>query len=184
MDFIRINLARLGFALGILLGVQAPNLVMQYEHRVVAHLSEATQNFAGFQKIADAYFGGKVTELIRHHEQSSDPVFHAEAAPIRKLWQRLQHLRSEQAALDGSFAGALAHVALAADPELRRETISGYAATVPLTMNAIVCGLIAAFLCGALLDGLWSLLAFGLWRLRHRSAIRQLRQKSFAAASK
>lgn len=184
MDFIRVNLARLGFAIGILFGVQAPNFVMQYEHRVVAHLNEATRNFDGFQKVADAYFGGKVEALIRHHEQSRDRVFQAEAEPIRQLWQRLQHLRAEKAALGSDFVTALAHVALAADPEIRQETVRGYEATVPLTVNAIVCGLLAAFLCGALIDGAWALLALGFWRLRHRLVIRRVRQKSLVPTSK
>lgn len=184
MDFIRDNLARLGFALGILIGVQAPNFVTQYEHRVVAHLNEVTRNFAGFQKVADAYFSGNVEALIQHHERSTDPVFHAEAEPIKKLWLRLQQLQAEKAALGSSFVAALSHVALQANPEIRQETVNGYEATVPLTVNAIACGLVAAFLIGALFDGLWTLLATGFWRIRHRSAIRQLRQKSYSAANR
>lgn len=170
MDFIRNNLARVAFAFGILVGVQAPNFVTQYEHRVVAHLNEVTRNFAGFQKIADQHFDGNVDALILHHEQSTDPIFHDEAEPIRKLWYRLQHLRAEKEAMGSDFVTALSHVALAADPEIRQETRAGYEATVPLTVNAIVCGLIAGFAAGALIDGLWALLAAGFWRLRHRLA--------------
>lgn len=155
MEFIRTNLARLAFAFGILIGVQAPNVATQYEHRVDAHLSEVTLNFAGFQKIADQYFEGNVERLILHHQQSNDRVFQAEAEPIRKLWVRLQHLRAEQAALAGGLAHKLFHLATRADPELREETLDNYVATVPLTMEAIICGLIAAFLLGALVEGLF-----------------------------
>lgn len=168
MSFIRDNLARLAFAFGILVGVQAPNVVTQYEHRVAAHLSEVTQNFAGFQQIANNYFNGNVEQLVLHHEQSTDQVFHAEAEPIRKLWRRLQHLRAEQAALSGDFVRQLVHVAFNADPDIRQETLDGYAATVPLTTTAIACGLIAAFALGALVDGLLAGFGAGLGRLRMR----------------
>ncbi|MFZ5724594.1 MAG: DUF2937 family protein [Pseudomonadota bacterium] len=178
MSFIRDNLARVAFALGILVGVQAPNVVTQYEHRVTAHLNEVTVNFAGFQQIADQYFDGSVDRLILHHEQSTDRVFHAEAEPIRKLWQRLQHLRAEQAALSGSFVHQLAHVALRADPELRRETLDGYVATVPLTPTAIVCALVAAFVLGALVDGLLAALGAGFNRLRARSQAQRRRSQA------
>lgn len=176
MSFIRDNLARLAFAFGILVGVQAPNAVTQYEHRVAAHLSEVTQNFAGFQKIADTHFNGDVDRLVLHHEQSVDPVFHAEAEPIRKLWRRLQHLRAEQAALSGGFASQLAHLAFNADADIRQETFDGYVATVPLTTTAIICGLIAAFALGALVDGLLAGLGAGLSRLRSRADYRRRRR--------
>lgn len=154
MSFILDNIARLAFALGILVGVQAPNVVTQYEQRVAAHLSEVTRNFAGFQKIANEHFRGNIDQFISHHEKSADPVFKAEVAPIRKLWQRQQHLRAEQAALSGGFVTKLTHVAFRADPDIHKETLNGYVATVPLTITAIACGLIAAFVLGTFVDGL------------------------------
>lgn len=159
MRFIRDNLVRLVFAFGILVGVQLPNAVTQYEHRVAAHLSEVTLNFVGFQKIADQYFDGSVERLILHHQQSSDRVFVAEAEPIRKLWLRLQHLQAEQAALAGGLASKVWHLATAADADIRTETVSGYVATVPLTLDAIFCGLLAGFALGALVELLFAALA-------------------------
>lgn len=155
MDFIRTNLARLAFALGILLGVQAPNLLAQYEHRVDAHLAEVTRNFAGFQQIADQYFDGNVSALILHHEQSSDRVFHDEGAVIARMWDRLQHLQQVQARLAGGLATKLAHLAFTADDEIRQEAIDGYQATVPLTADAILCGLLAGFLLGGTTEALF-----------------------------
>lgn len=178
MGFIRNNLARLAFAFGILVGVQAPNAVTQYEHRVAAHLSEVTQNFDGFQRIANTHFNGDVERLLLHHEQSVDQVFHAEAEPIRKLWRRLQYLRAEQAALTGGFVAQLAHVIFNADPDIREETVEGYVATVPLTTTAIACGLIAAFVFGALMDILITGLGAGLNRLRAQGDHRRRRRQA------
>lgn len=156
MDFIRTNLARLAFALGILLGVQAPNLLTQYEHRVDAHLAEVKLNFAGFRKIADEHFEGNVEALILHHEQSSDRVFRAEAKPIRELWERLQHLQAVRTDLGSGLVAQLVHLAFNADASIRRETLDGYEATVPLTPEAIICGLAAGFLMGAIIEGLFA----------------------------
>lgn len=166
MRFIRDNLARIAFAVGLLVGIQAPNLVSQYEQRVAAHLSEVSLNFSGFQTIADDYFNGDVDRLIQHHQQSIDPVFFAEAEPIRTLWRRLQHLQAEQAALAGSFFTQLIHVAIKADDDLRQETLDGYTATIPLTTAAIICGLIGAFVLAAITDALLALLGSGYNRLR------------------
>ncbi len=160
MDFIRTNLARLAFALGILLGVQVPNLLTQYEHRVDAHLSEVTLNFAGFQKIADEYFEGNVEALILKHEQSNDRVFQAEAKPIRDLWERFQHLQALRAELNGSLFSQLLHLAFNADENIRQETLDGYQATVPLTPDAILCGLLAGFLLGSLVEGVFGSIAY------------------------
>ena len=52
------------FALGLLIGVQAPGFVDQYSKRVSAHYIEAKKNFAGFQHTADAYFGGSMAALV------------------------------------------------------------------------------------------------------------------------
>jgi hypothetical protein len=140
--------------------VQAPNLVSQYEHRVAAHLSEVTQNFAGFQNIADQYFAGNVEALLLHHEQSNDRVFHDEGAVIRKLWDRLQHLQHVQMQLTGGLASKMSHLAFTADADIRRETLDGYQATVPLTADAILCGLLAGFLLGAIIEALFGGLAY------------------------
>jgi hypothetical protein len=42
------------FALGLLIGVQAPGFVDQYSKRVSAHYIEVTKNFAGFQRTAES----------------------------------------------------------------------------------------------------------------------------------
>ena len=77
---------RLVFAAGILFGVQIPNFIDQYTHKISAHQLEATKNFSGFQATADKFHGGDVNALIEKHETSADPVFRAEASPIMSVF--------------------------------------------------------------------------------------------------
>ena len=89
------------FALGLLIGVQAPGFVDQYAKRVSAHYIEATKSFAGFQRTANEYFGGSIEALIAYHEASSDAVFKDEAKNVAAIYARLKELALE---LDAGFS--------------------------------------------------------------------------------
>ncbi len=141
-DYLRL----ITFAAGLLIGVQLPSFVDQYAKRVDAHYLEAQLNFAGFQGTADRYFNGDVEAMLRHHDQSSDPVFQDEAKAIRSIWQRLQMLKLEQAAMNQDFTRQVYHVLVRADDQLRNETRAAYSYTVLLTMEAIASGIAAGFL--------------------------------------
>ncbi|MGH8529481.1 MAG: DUF2937 family protein [Nevskiales bacterium] len=140
-DYLRL----ITFTGGLLVGVQLPSFVDQYEKRVDAHYVEAQLNFAGFQATADRYFGGDVEAMLRHHDQSSDLVFQDEAKAIRSIWQRLQMLKAEQAAMNQDFVRQVYHLLANANTELRNETRSAYSYTVLLTMEAIASGIAGGF---------------------------------------
>ena len=69
IDYLRLIL----FCSGLLIGIQVPAVVDQYEKRIDAHLTEALQVLAGFKQTADRYFNGSVEELVKHYENSDDP---------------------------------------------------------------------------------------------------------------
>lgn len=143
------------FALGLLIGVQAPGFVDQYSKRVSAHYLEAKKNFAGFQHTADAYFGGSMAALIAHHESSSDAVFKDEAKNVAALSARLKQLALELDALHGALFSRIFHVAFNPDKEILNETIAAYSYTVPLDPEAVLCGLVAALLLAVLVESLF-----------------------------
>jgi len=132
---------RLVFTAGILLGVQIPNFIDQYTQKISAHQLEATQNFSGFQTTADKFHGGSVKALIERHETSSDPVFKAEAGPIKEIHSRILAFSSELKSLNTNLLGKIFHVAFKSDRSVIKETLSEYSATVPLNTDAIICGL-------------------------------------------
>lgn len=126
----------------LLLGIQAPNFVDQYEKRVDAHLLEVESNLKGYQEIADKFFGGSIAALINKHEQSPDDVFRAEAKPIRIIFERHQHLKNEKLSLETGLTGKLAFIAYKGDRQLVNETLAAYSFTVPLNGSAVSAGFI------------------------------------------
>lgn len=136
----------------LLLGVQLPGFVAQYEQRLDAHLSEAGVHLRGYQEIADRFFGGSLAALLAKHEQSDDPVFRAEAAPLRRLFARYQHFSAEKQALQTALPGKLLHLTRRGDRELIIETWRNFLLTVPLEATALGTGAIVMFTVVLLLE--------------------------------
>lgn len=135
------------FAGGLLLGIQVPNFVDQYERRIDAHFLEVSANISGFQSTADLLFAGDMEALIVYYQDSNDVVFESDAQSISSIVDRYNRITSERAALSGGALAAAMHVILYADDEFIGETFSQYGYTVPLNMFAIQWGLaIALFL--------------------------------------
>lgn len=126
----------------ILLGIQVPNFVDQYEKRLDAHLSEVRNNLAGYQEIADKFFGGSMTALIAKHERSVDETFRQEAGPIRNIFERYQRFTKEKSSLATGLPGKIAYIIAAGDQQLVDETFAGYSFTIPLNESAIYSGFI------------------------------------------
>ncbi len=153
-DYIRLMV----FAAGLLAGVQLPGFVDQYAKRVDAHYQEAKHNFAGFQQTADRHFGGDVEAMIQHHLNSGDVVFQEDGDSIRSIWQRVQLLAAEQAAMQQAFLPRAVHALFSANDELLAETRLNYTYVVPLNQDAVLSGigigLITALLIELLIMGL------------------------------
>ncbi|EKE84721.1 hypothetical protein A10D4_03885 [Idiomarina xiamenensis 10-D-4] len=130
----------------LLVGVQVPHYVDQYQQRIDAHLIEVGIHLKGFQAIADQFYDGDLDQLIAYHEQSQDDVFAAEAKPLRQMQQRFQYLQQQQQALQTHLAGQIQHIIGHPDRDILRETWRQYKAVVPLTGEAIGAGFIIAFL--------------------------------------
>ncbi len=147
------------FALGLLVGVQIPGFVDQYQKRVSAHQIEATRALEGFQQTANSYFSGSVEALIQHHASSNDAAFQDEARTVRRLYDRVVALNLELAALRRPLFSRILHVAFSPDREIFGETRAEYSYTVPLDPPAITSGIIAGVLLALGVDGVLALLA-------------------------
>lgn len=132
------------FAAGLLLGVQIPNFVDQYEKRIDAHYLEVNENFKGFQEIANRFFNGSIEALIRKHETSGEPVFEAEAEPLRKIFERKIRFEREHLAMQASLFGQVKHVVIEGDQEIIDETYRNYSPNLPLESSAIIWGVSVA----------------------------------------
>lgn len=141
------------FAGALLLGIQVPSFIEQYQQRVDAHFREVTANISGFQNTADLLFGGDLDQLVAYYANSNDPVFERDADSVRNIVNRFRRLSLEQAAMQENLIRVALHVMLAPDPELREETFTQYSYTVPLNSVAVQWGLALAILLTLSLDG-------------------------------
>jgi hypothetical protein len=140
------------FAVGLLLGIQVPAFVDQYEARVDAHYREVSVNISGFQRTADVLFEGDLDALVSYYRNSSDRVFQSDADSVALIVSRYRRLSAEQAALQGSAWGRFFHVLMRPDSEFFDETMEEYGYTVPLNSLAIFWGVGAAIVLLLLLD--------------------------------
>ena len=124
----------------LLVGIQIPNFVDQYEKRLDAHLREVKNNLQGYQDIADRLYGGSIAALIAKHQQSDDEAFKQEAGPIANIFQRYEHFSKELAALASGLTGKIAYIVTRGDRELIAETFRNYSFTIPLNASAVSAG--------------------------------------------
>ena len=130
--------------ISILLGIQIPSFVDQYEKRLDAHFIEVKNNLRGFQEIADRYHGGSLEALIKKHEQSEDKTFNAEGKPIRNMYERYVRFKDEKTALETHLAGKVAYIVAHKDQEILDETRTSYSYTIPLNKSAVYSGFVSA----------------------------------------
>ncbi|MDB5103724.1 MAG: hypothetical protein JWP91_1413 [Fibrobacteres bacterium] len=147
------------FGICLILGIQAPNFIDQYEKRIGAHYLEVVENLRGFQEIADRLHGGDLGALIGKHRSSPDATFKGEAEPIERMVARKVRFGREKEALQGPFPMKAMHVLISGDREILAETYAGYSRTFPLNRQALFSGLAAAFAICLLLES-----GFGLGR--------------------
>ena len=124
----------------LLLGIQIPTFVDQFEKRLDAHLQEVQTNLKGYQEIADRDFNGSMEALIRRHKESTDMVFRDEAAPIETMYLRYLHFNDQHSALQTSLPGKVLYLIQHGDRDLIRETYASYSFAIPLDSTAIYCG--------------------------------------------
>ncbi|MDI2594426.1 DUF2937 family protein [Pseudomonas sp. N3-W] len=134
------------FAAGLLIGVQVPGFINDYAKRVEAHLIEAQTGLRGFQDTANQFFKGDTQALVAHYRESDDPVFRSDADSLSTLLTRQLALDKQFQAMQGPWYIRVLQVALAADPDIRKETWNGYSYQILLTPEAMIWGMSGALL--------------------------------------
>lgn len=134
------------FAAGLLIGVQVPGFIGDYAKRVEAHLIEAQTGLSGFQGTANQFFKGDMQALVAHYRESEDPIFRSDADSLSTLLTRQLALDKQFQAMQGPWYIRVLQVALAADPDIRKETWNGYSYQILLTPEAMIWGMSGALL--------------------------------------
>lgn len=161
MSHVRGLIDRLLLICAVVAGGLVPGFISQYRQRLGGRLDQARIDLAPWQKIADQYFHGDLTQLIRYHLASNDQTFHSEGAAISSLVASVQHLQSEVAALHGSLFQQAAYLALHADPAIARATLGDWVPTFGLSADGIAFALIFTLCLWVLFQTFWSLTALG-----------------------
>ncbi|MCO7575819.1 MULTISPECIES: DUF2937 family protein [Pseudomonas chlororaphis group] len=146
------------FAAGLLIGVQVPGFISDYAKRVEAHLVESQNSLRGFQGTAQQFFKGDLNALVAHYRASEDPVFRSDAESLSGLLHRQLALDKQYQAMQGPWYIRLLQVALAADPDIRKETWDGYSYQILLTPEAMIWGMSGALLLSFGLECLYRLI--------------------------
>jgi competence protein ComGC len=132
--------------ISLLLGLQVPNFVDQYQKRVDAHLREVRVNLQPFQEIASKYFAGDMNKLVELHRASVEKPFQEEGAAIEKMIARKLRFEADLAALNTSLPMKALHVLLHGDKEMRDEVTAQYTYAVPLNQDALAFGACVALI--------------------------------------
>ncbi len=132
--------------IGLLIGLQLPSFVDQYEKRVDAHLREVLANFQPIQDVANKYTNGSIEQLIEMHRKSDKKAFQDEGTAIENIYQRKLRFEAEAAALKTGLAWKIVHVLFRHDREIFDETLSQYSYTIPLNQDALTVGAAVAVL--------------------------------------
>lgn len=130
----------------LLIGLQVPSFVDQYQKRVDAHLREVIVNLQPFVDIATKYFDGDMEKLLALHRNSEAQPFKEEGKAIEQMLQRKTHFQAELNALNTDLPQRALHVLLHSDTQLREEALAQYSYTVPLDIPALSFGAGAAII--------------------------------------
>lgn len=157
--------------ISLLIGVQIPSFVDQYQKRVDAHLREVTVNLQPFQEIANKYFGGDLGKLIALNLNSNAKPLQEEGIAIERMAKRKLRFEADMAALQTSLPMKALHILLNGDREMIDETRGQYSYSVPFNQDALLFGAGVAIAILMIVELLFALTRFAgakAWRRLHR----------------
>jgi len=155
------------FTISLLLGLQLPNFLQQYELRLQGHFSEAQQQLKQFQTLADVYFSGDLQALITKHKNSDVEVFRDESLVIQNSYTRVQFLQQKIDHLKQPIWYRLGYLGLETQEPIVLETWEHYEANILLNQQAILVGIVVAILMMLMLETLLYLCRIIIIKLIH-----------------
>ena len=140
MNFIYRYLMIIVACISLLIGLQVPGFIDQYQKRVDAHLREVIVNLQPFVDIATKYFAGDMDKLLTLHRDSEAQPFKEEGLAIEQMLKRKLHFETELTALRTDLPHRALHVLLHGDAQMREEAFAQFSYTVPLDVDALSFG--------------------------------------------
>lgn len=147
------------FAGSLLIGLQLPSFLQQYENRLDARYLESSEQLFKYQTLADLFFEGSLNELLKKHQNSHVAVFKAEADILEQLIERVDFLKGQKTSLNGNIFKRIAFLSGEINQPLFLETQSHYEANIILNKGAMMAGLSFALFSTLLLELFFVLVA-------------------------
>ena len=132
--------------ISLLLGLQVPNFVDQYEKRVDAHLQEVLVDLKPFQELADKFFRGSIDKLIESHFNTDEKSFQDEGKAIENLFHRKKRFEADNLAMKTSLPMKVVNVMFHGDSEIIDEVLSQFRYAAPMNQDALLFSLSISFL--------------------------------------
>lgn len=159
---------RLLFAAGFALAMQLPQFVDSYTQRYGGYHQALVDGMAEYQRNADEHYSGDLDKLIADLHAAPAPGIHDIGDKLERDRAKELDMRQGLAILEhDTLAQRLWYLAGHLDTELARATWMAFTPGLPLSIDALLCGLIGA----VIFSGLFNLLRWPFSALhRHRNA--------------
>jgi len=133
------------FTVTFILGVQLPELIIQYQHRLSGHLTEANLHLLQFQTIADKHYQGDLSAMVMKYQANAEASIVSTADIINQLITRVDYLQHQLSTItESTYIEQVINTILHADKMIIRQTIMEFSMAIPLTVNALATGVIVA----------------------------------------
>ncbi|WP_305906801.1 DUF2937 family protein [Methylomarinum sp. Ch1-1] len=138
-------LDKLFFAGILLLGMQLPNFVMQYQQNLAARYDESQKQIRPYQQLANRFYAGDIGQLLTAHRHNGVAAIRAEAGILAASIERNDYLHRQLNALQNKpLHRQILRLATDLDFEIAEQVMANYAATIPLNAEALSAGLTLA----------------------------------------
>ncbi len=143
--FIGHTLDRILFAVNFILAMQVPAFIVQYRQRLAGHLDEARYQLSNYQHIADQHYQSDLLVLIKRYQANSDAGIRASGNLVVDLLDRIASLTQQvEHLLYSDYLTMIYYFLVDIDLAIAKATLVDYQLSMPLEVNAISTGLIAA----------------------------------------
>ncbi len=135
------------FTLMFIIGVQFPEFINQYIQRLSGHLEESKAQLLQFQSLADQYFEGNISLLVKQYKTNSDPIIIDSATVIEHLLQRTAYLENHLTLMNTpDYLNKVFYFLTNLDSQIFIKTTEFYTLAIPLSVSAVSTGFIIASL--------------------------------------
>jgi len=157
MNIIKGLLDRIIFAVGVLLFMQVPHFIDQYEQRLGGYYQAQVKNLAQYQQIANQQHQGNLSALIDEFESSSKRSVQQTGSHVREMSEQTEQLKNDVLVLaSDSFIMKFSHVVTTLKVDIARAVIQTYKPAFPLSVEGLVCGLLGGVILSLLFNALFS----------------------------